>query len=503
FADGLEGVSQEYTSDSNFSNHTLNLRNHLAHNTICWMRTGTIYGVVQLTAGLAPAKGVLVRAYENKSLNNRTIMGQAFTREDGTYEIQGLPSSIYRVEAILPGYTYDHGQRDAVHGAGRTEMDFKLSEAPPGSISGRVTNTDGTTAIAGAGGTITLQGTYKGQPLEKTVQTDQFGVYSVPDLPTGLYQVKTSSDGYQDQTYASLVQVNPGAETANINFVMGGAPGGIAGTITRQSDGQPVAGATVELRAGTTLVASTTTDDSGKYAFPSVSAGTYQVTVTAGTGILATSATVTVAANTQARCNIAANTPEPAFVAGKVTDASGNLVSGALIEAVSNGKVVKSTTSGPTQTTGSTTYNYKLTGLNAGSYTIQVSKSGYSGSSSNVTLTESQQLYNVNFTLQSLHAFSSGLTMVSAPYDYSDQDAAAFLGLTASQVKMAQWVGSRYAYYPEAPSDRFRIGRGYFMKSDRAISVTKQGRAVDTTAPYAISLTTGWNMIGNPFPFIV
>ena len=57
--------------------------------------------------------------------------------------------------------------------------------------------------------------------------------------------------------------VNAGAETANINFIMGGVPGGVTGTVTRESDNSVVAGATVELRRTDTLVAQTVTDDNG------------------------------------------------------------------------------------------------------------------------------------------------------------------------------------------------------------------------------------------------
>ena len=271
---------------------------------------------------------------------------------------------------------------------------------------------------------------------------------------------------------------------------------------TRQSD-KAVTGATVELRSGTTLVANTVTDDAGKFAFPNVPAGTYEITVTGGAGILPTSVTVVVEANAQVRRNVVANTPPPAQVAGMITDALGNPIAGAKVDAVSGGTVIKTVVTGEVQTEGVNKFNYKLTGLSAGNYEIQASKGGFTGSSASVRLSESQQLYNVNLTLESLHVYSSGLTMVSAPFDYSDIDAANLLGLTPDQTKAAFWVGNRYAFYPENPADRFRLGKGYFLLLEKPVVLTREGKPADTSKPATLNLTAGWNMIGNPFPFPV
>ncbi|NLC57708.1 MAG: hypothetical protein GX774_12785 [Armatimonadetes bacterium] len=498
FAFGLEGVNREYFDDNNLGDHCHNVRNHLVHNAICWLRTGTIYGKVIFTAGLAPAKDALVQAY----LGN-TLVGQARTRADGTYEIQGLPPAVYRCVAVLPGFSYDHAKSDSVHGAGRREMNFHLSEAPPGSISGRVTEADGTTAIAGASVTATLQGQYKGETIQKSVQSDQFGAYTISDLPTGLYEVKATAEGFAEQTYSGLVTVNAGAETANINFIMGGVPGGVTGTVTRESDNSVVAGATVELRRTDTLVAQTVTDDNGRFTFSNIGAGTYEIHVTGGAGILPTMVTVVVQPNTQVRRNVVAKTPPPAQIAGLVTDSAGNPVAGVRIEAYQGTQLVKSVLTGDVVEEGGNRYNYKLTGLAAGQYDVRASKGGFSGGSTRVTLQESQQLFNVNFTLESLHVFSSGLSMVSTPYDYSTRDPGNLLGLATNQVKIAHWVGTRYAYYPEAPADRFRNGAGYFLLLDKAVSLTQEGTPIDTSKPKALRLTAGWNMIGNPFPFAV
>ena len=42
--------------------------------------------------------------------------------------------------------------------------------------------------------TATLQGQYKGETIQKSVQSDQFGAYTISDLPTGLYEVKATAE---------------------------------------------------------------------------------------------------------------------------------------------------------------------------------------------------------------------------------------------------------------------------------------------------------------------
>ncbi|MDH7569198.1 MAG: carboxypeptidase regulatory-like domain-containing protein, partial [Armatimonadota bacterium] len=410
---GLEGVCREYVADTTL--HCHNLRHNFVHNAFCWMRTGTFFGQVRFTAGLGPAKGALVQV-----LQGNNIVGQAITGADGTYVIEGVPPGSYRLNAILPGFSFDHSKSNLVHGAGRAEENFMLSEAPPGSIAGRVTEADGITAVAGATVTATLQGLYKGEAVQKSVQTDQFGAYVISDLPTGLYDVTASAEGYVAQSYAGgLVTVNPGAQTGKVDFVMGGVPGGIVGVVTRASDGARVAGATVELRSGSNLVAQTTTDDQGRFAFNNINPGTYDITVSGGVGIVPTTVSVTVSANVQVTRNVVADTPPPALLAGTVRDSTGSPVSGATIQAIANGVVVKSVTSGAVQQQGAISYNYIFTALPAGSYELKASKPGLREATTRVVLQESQQLYGVDLTLESLHVFSSGLTMVSTPYDYS------------------------------------------------------------------------------------
>lgn len=503
---GMEGLGNNFVAaHGQFTTaHSHNLRHQLAHNAICWGRTGAFYGVVQLSDSLAPKKGVLIRAIDDW-FSPGTVMGTAYTQADGTYLIEGLPSSIYRIEAYMPGYAYDKAHRDSVHGGGRTQVNIKISEAPPGSISGKVTGPDGTTPIASATVTASLITTTGVDPSEKSVQTDQYGNYSITTLAAGDYTVKSVADGYPDRTYPRNVTVVAATDTPSIDFAMGGAAGSIVGTVTRDSDNSAVSGATLELRAGTAAIQQTTTDTAGAFAFTNVAPGTYTIAVTAGPNILPTTQQATLTGNNQLKVTVVARTTGATFIAGTVRDSNGNAVTGATIQALLNGQVAVTTTSTGTQQDGPNLYNYKLNALAAGTYDIVASKAGLQSTTTRVAVTAGQQLYTLDLTLDALHVFSAGLSMVSTPYNYSASDPATLLGTAAAATHLATWVNasSGYAYYPQAPADKIRPSVGYFVQLDAASALNVAGTPVDTSQLYAIHLLPGWNMIGNPFPFIV
>ncbi|QPV65014.1 carboxypeptidase regulatory-like domain-containing protein [Halosimplex litoreum] len=85
------------------------------------------------------------------------------------------------------------------------------------------------------------------------------------------------------------VSASDSANSATFAF----AEGSISGSITDAGDASAIEGATVELTDDNAaeVVATTTTDSNGDYSFDSVSGGTYTVTVTADTYVIATSGT--------------------------------------------------------------------------------------------------------------------------------------------------------------------------------------------------------------------
>ena len=94
------------------------------------------------------------------------------------------------------------------------------------------------------------------------------------------------------------------------------------GLAEAQLPGSPVAGATVRLRQGTTVVATTTTDSNGQFVFRGVAPGVYTVEVEVNGQIF--TASVTVGAGDQAIVGVATNGATSVQVTAVSTDVYNN-----------------------------------------------------------------------------------------------------------------------------------------------------------------------------------
>jgi len=68
------------------------------------------------------------------------------------------------------------------------------------------------------------------------------------------------------------------------------------------------------------------------------------------------------------------------------------------------------------------------------------------------------------------------------------------------------WIGGSFTMQltQRAPADTFHLGQGYWMRvPSGGMNWTQVGTAAPASAPYTIQLSTGWNMIGNPFAYSV
>jgi subtilisin family serine protease len=159
-----------------------------------------------------------------------------------------------------------------VFGEGRLDALAAVSASPAqaGTLTGTVTNAVNGNPIAGA--TIHAVG-----PADRTTTTDAAGQYSFV-IAIGTYDVTASAFGFVTQTATGVV-VTEGATTTQ-NFALAQVPAHQVSGHVRDSDGNPLANATVEILG--TPIAPATTDANGFYSFPSVPEGTYQVRAEAG-----------------------------------------------------------------------------------------------------------------------------------------------------------------------------------------------------------------------------
>lgn len=133
-----------------------------------------------------------------------------------------------------------------------------------GTISGTVKSATGQN-LAGAAVT-TSPGGY-------SAASDASGVYTIPQVMPGTYNVTASKAGYQNQTRTGISVI--AGQTATCNFSMVPNSGTISGYV-RDSGGVGIAGAAVSTGTGDY---STTTAANGSYTLSNVTTGTYTVTV--------------------------------------------------------------------------------------------------------------------------------------------------------------------------------------------------------------------------------
>ena len=114
---------------------------------------------------------------------------------------------------------------------------------------------------------------------------------------------------------------------------------------------------------------------------------------------------------------------------------------------------------------------------------------------------------NVSFALHAAYTFPAGLQMISAPYAYVDgDDLAGLFGLApplaTAGPRFAAWSPSQIAYlsYPSSPVNTLVAGQGYWARFPAPSYLHYDGPLVATVTGFPISLSAGWNQIGDPFP---
>lgn len=499
-----------------------------------FLRTGSITGKVVDSQG-NPLEGFTVRAQIGSLSPNPIIFGGDLTKRDGSYEIIGLNTGAYDLEVSVPGWTSRilSTTCEGVLGDNATPFvsslnDFTMTKLPPGSISGKVTELDGTTPIIGATVTAKIVADERGNPIvlppgipsTYTTTTKADGTYRLEGLPNATYDVTASAPRHAFVTRTGVV-VRPGEETTGVDFRLPGEPGTIAGQVVDAQTNQGIAGALVEVISAGTTVASTTTDPQGNFTIPNVPIGVYEVKATAPNYKPASVTGVQVQTGATTMVTLRLARAQPGSISGQVTRADGTPIGGVTVEVIqpATGEVVVTgITEEQFTVVGNYKRNYLITNVPLGTYTVRVRAPGYTPTPTErtgVVVQEATETQNVNFVLRAEYTFAQGVRLISIPYDYTGTGVAinALLGTD----RIITWItnpaftdpltgyrGGMYVRFPTPPADAIYLGRGYFVKFDRSVDFTQPGTPAPTDQPFTIVLDKpGWWLIGTPFPFKV
>lgn len=181
----------------------------VASNSIAFaVGTGSVSGAVQQAGSGTAISGALVEL-----LQTNVVKTSATTLSDGTYSLSNLNPGIYDFRFSNTGFGTVITAAQTVGAGSPTTVNASLPG--PGTISGKVTKSDGTTAVQGA--TITI---LQGATNAATATTDSSGNYSVASLSAGSYTVQASAANYTTQTQNGIA-VSAG-NTTTTNFTLPG-----------------------------------------------------------------------------------------------------------------------------------------------------------------------------------------------------------------------------------------------------------------------------------------
>ena len=217
----------------------------------------------------------------------------ASTKADGIYTITGLPDGSYRVQAqaewFVPEYyagTTDWDSATLVEvtlGVDTPNIDFALDAA--GSISGKVIQADGVTAIENA---RVFARPYDTLQPRYVVFTRGDGTYTITGLPLGDYQVIVTArdQGFVFERYeetidpdaAARVTVTAGSNTPDIDFTLE-LGGSVSGTVYEADGITPIPSISVVAQATVAdlTLAGTRSGEDGTYTIMGVPAGEVRV----------------------------------------------------------------------------------------------------------------------------------------------------------------------------------------------------------------------------------
>jgi hypothetical protein len=395
--------------------------------------SGGISGKVTDAVSGLPLSGVIVTAYN--ATGTGTSGQSAFTDANGSYQIiQNLPSGTYNINITLAtGYLYKTVSAIFVtEGVMTSNVNFALSKS--GVIAGILTDSVTHAVLTG----ILVAAISSNGNLGAYSITNSTGQYTLnTNLPTGLYNVTISfPTGYISKTVSGVSVTAGQTTTQNITLDPSGV---ISGTVTNSANGQPISGVSITASAGN-FFGLATTNSNGNYNISSgLGTGTYTVFAIIGTSFAINSSVNVVASQTTPNVNFQLTvivTPS-GTISGRVT----NTTSAPILLAYINAQGISGSGSNYTDSNG----NYIISGLSPGTYTVNVTATGYiSQQQTGISVIVSQVTSGVNFVLTAVPSGRISGQVLSSQTNPFPIPEGLSIGSIVVLSSVALLVGSRY-----------------------------------------------------------
>lgn len=369
----------------------------------------------------------------------------------GNYSLSGLSNGTYTVAPAMAGRVFSPLSRTVVvNGSSPSGIDFS-TQAQTWTISG-------TLGAVGSGAQVTLSGA-----ASRVVTADGAGNFSFGNLSNGSYSVTPSKVGVLFTPSSRSAVIN-GANLTGIDFSAQAQTWTISGTL-----GTLGSGASVALSGST--AASVVADGAGGYSFSGLPNGSYTVTP-AKSGVIFTPAarSLTIASASQTGVNFSSEL-QPTW---SISGTAGVPGSGAVV-----------TLTGAANRTAQADLNgnYQFAGLPNGSYSVAISKPGFSftPASQNVAV-NSANLTGVNFSAQ------ANLYNISGTLGSNGQGATVTVSGTVNRVVFADISGA-YVVAGVPPGS-------YTITPTRVSKLTYIFAPLNQTVTVTASHVTGVNFTG-------
>jgi YD repeat-containing protein len=167
---------------------------------------GTISGTVTRVLDSSPVPGAFVEAVQGGN-----YLGAIRTSSTGTYSIGDLATGTYEVRASTDLFANEIQTGVSVTEGSTTTANIALYKS--GSIGGRITQQNGTTAIPGA----TVKA-YQNDQVVGSVVTDSNGDYVIPAIRPGTGTVQASANGYDVKTQTGVSVAEQANTTLNLSL---------------------------------------------------------------------------------------------------------------------------------------------------------------------------------------------------------------------------------------------------------------------------------------------